>query len=334
MSLSVLFLCFSSLERRLIRNLIVSTVFLSLGFFLRANNFLFLLFFELSTLPILAAILLFGSQPETGLASLLLGFYSLFFGLPLFLALVNMGLEEGWVGFKGTTRAILVVPFLVKLPAYFFHLWLPQAHVEAPTEGRIILASILLKLGSLGILRISPFLPPLVFFLGVVGLFITPLVALTQRDVKRLVAYSRIAHMAIFSLGVWRASLLGTYRGWLLQITHGYISALLFFLMGRISHMLGSRLIFFSKRKDFYVLFLCCIFNRGGPVSLPFLSEVYFFRNLLKEGGFSITIVFFLILVVTYFNLYLFLRRKRPTFSPNGKTLVPLLWSGNLLLLL
>lgn len=214
---------------------------------------------------------------------------------------------------------------MVKLPSYFFHLWLPQAHVEAPTEGSIVLASIILKLGSFGLFRLRILSSSFLFVLRVVGVLVRPLVALVQRDLKSLVAYRRVAHMAILRFSLWCVSLRSFFARWVIQVRHGFVSALLFYLVGGIFHKRGSRLLYFRKDSNFYLFFVCCVFNSGGPISLSFLGEVSFFMTLLRESFTGMLIILVVILLTTLFNLYLFLSVLSKNNKTRGESILPLL---------
>ncbi len=184
--------------------------------------------------------------------------------------------DRGWVVERASQGGslLLALPFIVKLPVYSLHLWLPLAHVEAPTARRMVLAATILKLGALGLLHTRKTFPLLLVAVSVVGLLLTPLLTFIQRDVKCLVAYTRVAHIAILRLRVSLLSLSSIRRGWLLQVRHGFISSVLFLLIGSISHTLGHRLLYFSSYEDYTSFFLLCVFNAGAPLRLSFLREV------------------------------------------------------------
>ena len=139
--------------------------------------------------------------------------------------------------------------FAVKMPMWPVHTWLPDAHVEAPTAGSVILAGVLLKMGGYGFLRFSlpmfpvatEFFAPLVFWLSVIAIIYTSLVALRQNDMKKLIAYSSVAHMGFVTLGIFTATTQGVEGGVFQMISHGVISAALFLCVGVVYDRLHTR---------------------------------------------------------------------------------------------
>src|SRR5262249_31551940 len=139
--------------------------------------------------------------------------------------------------------------FAVKMPMWPVHTWLPDAHVEAPTAGSVILAGVLLKMGGYGFLRFSlPMFPaashyfaPLVFGLSIMPIIYYSLVALVQEDMKKLIAYSSVAHMGFVTLGIFAGTMQGIEGGIFQMLSHGVISGALFLCVGVVYDRLHTR---------------------------------------------------------------------------------------------
>jgi NADH-quinone oxidoreductase subunit M len=178
--------------------------------------------------------------------------------------------------------------FAVKLPMWPVHTWLPDAHVEAPTAGSVILAGILLKMGGYGFLRFSlPMFPhasvqftPLVFALSVIAVIYTSLVAFRQTDMKKLIAYSSVAHMGFVTLGIFSGTLLGVQGALFQMLSHGVISGALFLCVGVVYDRMHTREIAFYggivNRMPLYaaVFMLFTMGNVGLPGTSGFVGEI------------------------------------------------------------
>ncbi|HEY7900843.1 MAG TPA: NADH-quinone oxidoreductase subunit M [Caulobacteraceae bacterium] len=178
--------------------------------------------------------------------------------------------------------------FAVKLPMWPVHTWLPDAHVEAPTAGSVILAGILLKMGGYGFLRFSlPMFPqasvlftPLIFALSVIAIVYTSLVAFRQTDMKKLIAYSSVAHMGFVTLGIFSGNLLGEQGALFQMLSHGVISGALFLCVGVVYDRMHTREIAFYgglvNRMPIYaaVFMLFTMGNVGLPGTSGFVGEI------------------------------------------------------------
>jgi len=149
----------------------------------------------------------------------------------------------------------LFISFAIKFPIYPFHLWLPEAHAEAPTVGSILLAGILLKIGPYGLIKFNNFLfsygiiyyRPIIYVMCLLSLYYVSLNAIVQIDIKKIIAYSSIGHMAFVLLGIIVNNIEGLIGSFGLIIGHSFISAGLFFLIGCIYDRYKTRYIFYYK---------------------------------------------------------------------------------------
>ena len=190
----------------------------------------------------------------------------------------------------------LFASFAVKLPMWPFHTWLPDAHVEAPTAGSVILAGILLKMGGYGFLRFSlPMFPdaseffvPFVFSLSVVAVIYTSLVALMQQDMKKLIAYSSVAHMGIVTIGLFTFNAQGIEGGIFQMLSHGVVSAALFLIVGVVYDRVHSREISsyggLVHRMPVYafVFMVIMLASIGLPATSGFVGEFLIFVGVFQ----------------------------------------------------
>nr|AIY62148.1 NADH dehydrogenase subunit 4 [Glyptotermes sp. C TB-2014] len=289
--------------------------------------FSFYLFFESSLIPTVFLILGWGYQPERLQAGIYLLFYTLLASLPLLVGIfyvydtvnsVCLFLLIGLDTFNSLFYFCMVFAFLISMPMFLVHLWLPSAHVEAPVSGSMILAGVLLKLGGYGLLRV---LPVLVNFFSVgfiwvsislVGGVLVSLVCMQQTDLSSLIAYSSVAHMGIVIGGIMTMNYWGVCGAFTLMVAHGLCSSGLFCLANISYERLGSRSLLISRgllnlmpSLSFW-WFMLSACNMAAPPSLNLLGEFSLLNSLVSWSWVSMFLLVFLSFFSAAYTLYLF----------------------------
>jgi NADH-quinone oxidoreductase subunit M len=233
---------------------------LMLGVFAAQDLFLFYVFFEGGLIPMYLIIGIWGGV-ERIKASYKFFLYTLFGSVLMLIAMIYMVVDAGTTSIPALMTHDFPVDvqkwlwlaffasFAVKMPMWPVHTWLPDAHVQAPTAGSVILAGVLLKMGGYGFIRFSlPMFPegsamfvPLVFILSGIAVIYTSLVALVQRDMKKLIAYSSVAHMAFVTFGLFAMNRQGLEGAMIVMLSHGLVSGALFLCVGVIYDRLHTR---------------------------------------------------------------------------------------------
>jgi len=294
-----------------------SIILLVIDFFLllifsALDLLLFYIFFEAILIPMFIMIGLWGSRERKIRAVYLFFFYTLFTSLMMLLGLIyiynitgtlnlevlltyNFTFEEQfwlWLAF--------FLSFASKIPMFPFHIWLPEAHVEAPTVGSVLLAGILLKLGVYGFLRFnlvlfpdaSLFFSPLIYLLSILGVIYGSLTAIRQTDFKRIIAYSSVAHMNLVTLGIFSFNSIGIEGSILQSVSHGFVSAAMFLLIGILYKRYHSRLIYYFNGlvhimplySIFFLIFTMA--NIALPGTSSFVGEFLLLCGIYKTNSF------------------------------------------------
>nr|YP_008239001.1 NADH dehydrogenase subunit 4 [Pachygrapsus crassipes]AGO20489.1 NADH dehydrogenase subunit 4 [Pachygrapsus crassipes] len=295
------------------------------------NYLLFYISFEMSLIPTLILILGWGYQPERIQAGIYMLFYTLTLSLPLLGSLLFLYTKEGSLTFFLSSPLAgqdylsviwyfsSVLAFLVKLPMYAFHLWLPKAHVEAPVAGSMILAGVLLKLGGYGLIRV------LVLFqkvglsfawlwvsVSLLGGVMVSLLCLRQVDMKSLIAYSSVVHMSMVLSGLMVFSWWGLMGGIVVMVGHGLCSSGLFCLANMVYERVGSRSLLISKGLLSFMpsmglwWFLLSVGNMAAPPTLNLFGEISLIVGLVSWSKLSMLSLALLSFFGASYTLYMY----------------------------
>jgi NADH-quinone oxidoreductase subunit M len=306
-----------------------------LGVFISLDFFLFYVFWEVVLIPMFFLIHIWGG-PNRGYAAIKFLIYTHVASVIMLLAIMAMYFEVGnfsmeLIAAKGTMFSTnfqiavflaLLIGFGVKMPIVPLHTWLPDAHVEAPTAGSVLLAGVLLKMGGYGLVRVAvttlpdgrEFFVPIMMGIGILSILYAAVVCLAQKDFKRMVAYSSVSHMGIVLLGVSTLNSIGVGGAIFQMFAHGLITAVLFMMAGVIHHKTGTRDIprlhgLNAKMPiAMTILVIGSLASLGLPGLVSFVSEVLVFVGTYK--AFSYLVFIPLIGVVLTAGYYLWTLQK------------------------
>nr|YP_010021205.1 NADH dehydrogenase subunit 4 [Schizoneuraphis gallarum]QOK36253.1 NADH dehydrogenase subunit 4 [Schizoneuraphis gallarum] len=292
------------------------------------NFLLFYIFYEMNLIPVIILIYGWGYQYERFKAGFYLFIYMIFFSLPFFMCLFSLNnnylMFMYYLDYMNDLNMFyylfLMFIFLVKMPLFLFHIWLPKAHVEAPISGSMILAGITLKLGGFGIYRvlmlIFKFNLKFNFFfisLCLLGMFFLSLVCFLQSDLKILIAYSSVVHMSLVIIGFLTFNNWGYGGSLVLMMGHGLRSSGLFCLSSICYIRFKSRSMFMNKGliNIFPFLsfwwFLLCSSNMSFPPSLNLFGEVFLLFSLMIWLDYLYLFYMLILILVFLYSLYLYL---------------------------
>nr|YP_009495433.1 NADH dehydrogenase subunit 4 [Eunotia naegelii]AWQ64080.1 NADH dehydrogenase subunit 4 [Eunotia naegelii] len=282
--------------------------FFLIGAFCSIELFMFYIFFESVLIPMFLIIGIWGSRERKVKASYYFFLYTLLGSILMLLSVIYAQVQLGTTNyevlltfsFSEIEQKLIWFSFFVsfssKVPSLPVHLWLPEAHVEAPTAGSIILAGVLLKLGTYGFIRFSiPVLPkasfyfvPLVYSICIVSLIYTSFTAIRQSDFKRIIAYTSIAHMNLVVLGIFSFNTIGVEGAILQCLSHGFVASALFLIIGIFYDRHHTKIIKYYGGLA-HVMPVCIIFflfftlaNIGLPGTSSFVGEFLILTGLFK----------------------------------------------------
>ena len=321
--------------KKRIKEYMIAFLFLEtvmIGMFCSIDILLFYVFFEAVLIPMFLIIGIWGGERRI-YASFKFFLYTLLGSVLMLIAIIfiyqktnsmNINFLQGNYFFSKKVQIYLWLAFFasfaVKIPMWPFHTWLPDAHVEAPTAGSVILAGVLLKMGGYGFIRFSlgilpeasDFFMPLIIILSSIAIVYTSLVALAQEDIKKLIAYSSVAHMGIVTIGIFIVNQQGLEGAMIQMISHGIVSAALFLCVGVIYDRMHTRNINFygglvNKMPKYSIVFMLFVLaSIGLPGTSGFIGEFLVILGAFQKNSFIALFAALGIILGAIYMLYLY----------------------------